>query len=375
MGSIKIIRYLKYKMAWAKALAIFCVIGFSACTSINKNEAPVEISFEFDGDRPIAVRIPSSFFPEQSIDTEQLSLSLSGTDQPILGNIKLLDGVVEFMPAIPFKRSLSYEVNYEGKRIDEFKIPEGSAFSSPKLVKIYPTLDTVPENLLKIHLVFSEKMSELHSSNYVSLLNAQGDTLNHIFLKLDPELWNYDQTVLTLWLEPGRIKKSLLPNILDGIPIEEGNQYSIAVSYKWKSAKGVPLKESVIKTFYVGRRDEVMPHISTWEIQAPKSSSLDPLILNFNEALDYTSLLGSFLIMKEDQEIAGRYSVEETRIQFIPESNWTTGNYTIKIDGSIEDLAANNLNRLFDRDLLKDSTEIVASNKVLRFEVTDALQL
>ena len=40
------------------------------------------------------------------------------------------------------------------------------------------------------------------------------------FLDLQPELWNAEGTVLTLWLDPGRIKRDLIPNKELGIPLK-----------------------------------------------------------------------------------------------------------------------------------------------------------
>ena len=36
--------------------------------------------------------------------------------------------------------------------------------------------------------------------------------MKSIFLELENELWNPEHTQLTLWLDPGRIKRDLIPN-------------------------------------------------------------------------------------------------------------------------------------------------------------------
>jgi hypothetical protein len=36
---------------------------------------------------------------------------------------------------------------------------------------------------------------------------------------------------------------------------------------------------------------------------------------------------------------------------FIPEQNWSAGSYTLRILSKLEDLAGNNLNKVFDRDI------------------------
>ena len=44
---------------------------------------------------------------------------------------------------------------------------------------------------------------------------------------------------------------------------------------------------------------------------------------------------------------------EETILHFTPSATWSAGNYTLEIESRLEDLAGNNLNRLFDKDLTK----------------------
>ncbi|MEQ8338743.1 MAG: hypothetical protein RIA62_15400 [Cyclobacteriaceae bacterium] len=363
--------YIKRKMAGTVVSAIFIILTCLQCVQ-SGNQDVSDITVQFVNERPVAVSIPLSFIPKSDVDIQKMSISLADTEISILGEYERNQHSVKFIPAIPFRRNLTYIIKYDRTTINQFSIPGRSKSGRSTLTNIYPSADTVPENFLKIHLEFSKPMSELHSSQYVSLLNENGDTLNHIFLRLDPELWNYDHTMLTLWLEPGRIKKSLLPNVLDGIPIEERKQYTIVVSEKWKSAEGIPLQKAVHKQIYVSSRDERMPMVDQWAILVPKSSTQEPLTISFNEVLDYTSLMGSFNVLNsKGTQVDGVFHIlpGEAGVEFIPEQAWHTGKYSIQVEWSVEDLAANNLNRLFDRDLKKDSSQIVESDKVIYFEI------
>jgi hypothetical protein len=49
---------------------------------------------------------------------------------------------------------------------------------------------------------------------------------------------------------------------------------------------------------------------------------------------------------------------KETIVHFIPSAAWSAGDYTLEIESRLEDLAGNNLNRLFDKDLTKKSTGV-----------------
>ncbi len=362
-------------MARTTVLAIFFVVIIGSCVQQKMEEAPLTITLNYAKNKPVSVDIPSFSFPTKVVDSDMISLALSSSEseQSILGTVDMFEGFVRFTPVVPFKSALSYEVRYAGKTVDYFAAsPNMVNMDVPELKRIYPTTDTVPENLLKIHLAFSQKMSVMPSSDYVHLLNANGDTLKHIFLRLETELWNIEQTLLTLWLEPGRIKKGLLPNLLDGIPIEKGNIYTIAVSGNWKGANGIELKNPVKKTFYVSDRDEEIPSVSKWTVSQPDNGTIQSLIIDFDEALDYTSIVESFHITRDDgKEVEGTYEIKEgeTAIEFTPTNKWGVGTYEIDISRYVEDLAANNLNRPFDRDLAKDSSEIIENNKRLSFTI------
>ena len=71
-------------------------------------------------------------------------------------------------------------------------------------------------------------MQEVRNSlEYIKVINLNTQKEEDIFLTLETELWNADHTELTLWLDPGRIKKDLIPNQKLGIPIKNGNSYEL----------------------------------------------------------------------------------------------------------------------------------------------------
>ncbi len=79
-------------------------------------------------------------------------------------------------------------------------------------------------------------------------------------------------------------------------------------------------------------------------------------MIQFNEAMDYLSTKDRIEIFVDDQLLDGKstFSLEESEWKFVPNKPWSSGNYTIRADARREDLAGNNLNRLFDRDIEKD---------------------
>ena len=63
-------------------------------------------------------------------------------------------------------------------------------------------------------------------------------------------------------------------------------------------------------------------------------------------------------------------SDKESILKFQPISEWENGNYTITVDSKLEDLAGNNLNHPFDRDLNADNNQIIETEiKTIKFKI------
>lgn len=272
--------------------------------------------------------------------------------QAIAGQYTTGQDTLVFQPLIPFTRGLSYDVLVRGQVITRIDIPVDTAV--PRLVGLFPDQDTLPENLLKIHLVFSRPMAENHSIRYVRLLDARGDTLSHIFLDLPTELWNEEGTELTLWLDPGRIKRGLIPNQQWGPPLVKGRRYRLVVLSEWKDVEGVALDRSFVRDFIAGSRDTISPSPQNWKMIIPEKNTTHPLVVNCGEALDHALLKHAFLVVDSVRDpVKGSMEIDDRQrgCRFVPSDPWSKGRYELLIEGRLEDLAGNNLNRLFDVDL------------------------
>lgn len=197
-------------------------------------------------------------------------------------------------------------------------------------------------------------MREGRSLTYITVLKNRTDTLKGVFLDLQPELWNADRTVLTLWLDPGRIKRDLQPNRRLGTPLAAGHQYQLVVDAAWPDEQGAALGNVTIKNFTAAQRDSLSPDPARWLLRVPESDRADPLHVRFGEALDYSLLPETLHILDESgKRVAGIWQLgdQETQMTFKPTQRWRIGTYRLRVDGRLEDLAGNNLNRPFDRDL------------------------
>lgn len=341
-------------------LILFSLTMLVGCTK-RQDSSKATISILWKEDQATGFSIPLSLLKniskEEITKLVKVQLAKSGIKTAILGEYKINKDTLVFEPLIPFTRGLRYEVVVSKQLLTEIEIPKST--ETPVLSGIYPTQDTLPENLLKFYFVFSRPMVEGHSLEYIKLLNQQGDTLPRTFLHLQPELWNAEKTILTLWLDPGRIKRDLQPNKRLGSPLTQGEHYKLVVSNQWLDAQGATLMQSYIKDFVVAKRDMHSPKTDDWTLKIPPKGTTQPLEVDLKEAIDYILLQNTIQVAdSKGNKIEGSIKVnaEERNFYFTPTTPWLTDEYKLQIETRLEDLAGNNLNRLFDRDVTNHQT-------------------
>lgn len=283
---------------------------------------------------------------------DSVRVYLKGSTYPVIGDFS--NGV--FTPAVPFQPGNEYVVlsKYDSS---SFSIPalEGD---TPELLATYPSCDTVPSNLLKIYLQFSEPMQEYRSSGFVQLFDAAtGDTIRDAFLDLKPELWNEDGTVLTLWIDPGRIKQDLVPNKELGVVLEQRHSYRLEVAKGWKSKKGVTTSNNYSRRFVTSTRDVTKPNVDDLSVVVRN----DTIVVNLKETLDWMLLNQSVSIWSDNHIKRSKTFSEvcERQLLIVPDPVLGRGKYELRFDALLEDLAGNNFNRLFETDVTKGSNNSV----------------
>lgn len=333
------------------------------------------ITIRWQGKRAIGLTIPHRLVKDVPTDSlnHLLAIRLAGQSVGMAGQFQPTDTGLYFEPLVPFTRGRQYAVWLRSSPLQAVTIPALAAGDRPRLLAMYPSADSLPDNLLKVYLHFSRPMREGQSAQYVALLNTHRDTLRDVFLDLQPELWNTDRTTLTLWLDPGRIKRDLQPNKRLGAPLQPGHQYALVVSAAWPDALGASLGQHMTKPFRVIQRDSLSPNPGRWLISSPKPGTSQPLTLVFGEPLDYYLLTETLHVFRADgTAIPGTWHIgrNERQSQFTPATDWTAGRYQLRIDNRLEDLAGNNLSRPFDRDITQDQRPANGSSfREITFEV------
>lgn len=339
-------------------LIFFAAMLVVSCRN-NTSSQDGSINIRLQSKKATGIYIPLSLVKDVPADAvqHQVVISLVNGDKtpiPILGNYSSTDTALLFEPLIPFSPGNEYGVFISNKKVGGFHIAAPSANDAPVVMAVYPNMDTLPENTLKLYLQFSQPMREGQSAKYIHLVKNNTDTLPGVFLDLQPELWNEDRTVLTVWFDPGRIKRDLQPNLRLGPPLKEGGHYQVVIDKDWHSAAGLALRDNHITAFVAGKRDSLSPDPATWNIRIPAKGTLQPMKIIIDEPLDYFLLLECLQVRREDKSIVkGHFDVANTgdHIQFIPAEPWQAGNFYLAVATKLEDLAGNNINRVFDRDI------------------------
>lgn len=344
----------------------------TACISQRDTATPIAVIWTDSAATGISVskELAGNVLPDSLQQDLTVHVMTPEAGPPMLGEYSIINGEVVFKPLIPFTRGLSYEVRLKNERLGEVVIPAAALADGPQVIGIFPSHDTLPQNLLKLYLHFSKPMQAGHSLQCITLVKNTRDTLPEVFLDLQPELWNHDGTLLTLWLDPGRIKRGLQPNEKLGEPLEQGAHYQLVIGGDWKDIHGAPLRQPFRKNFVVSLRDTVSPAPSQWTITVPGAGTRNPLEINFYEPLDHVLVHEAIGIYRNDQPISGKVETlaGESIYRFIPDNPWTGGTYTVSCEARLEDLAGNNLARVFDRDLKRPDV-VVARDYIRKFSV------
>ena len=238
---------------------------------------------------------------------------------------------------------------------------------------IYPSADTLPENLLKFYVHFTGPMSRGNIYDHIRLRDENGKDVELPFLEIDEELWDATTTRLTLIIDPGRIKRGVRPLEEIGPALEAGKSYTLAIGREWRDGAGNPLKEGFQKAFKVAPPDREPPDPARWKIEAPRADSRDPLAVVFPEPMDH-ALSQRLIRVAEDQGGAppGKVSLEdqERRWTFTPDNVWRRGRYQLIIHTTLEDLAGNNIGKPFEVDLFEGAEQRLSTTTVkLSFEI------
>lgn len=281
----------------------------------------------------------------------------------VAGKYAVEASVLRFTPLFPLDEGRKYTVVFSPARL-----PGGSQASDPVravverpgldrvpstvVARVYPSADTVPANQLRLYLHFSAPMDWRGGHDHLLLLDDRGQEVVDAFLPLDADFWNQDRTRYTVFFDPGRVKRGILPNKQMGRALEAGRRYTLVVKKDWRDGHGLPLKEEFRHQFSVSPAIERPLTTSAWKVSVPRAGSREALTVAFPEPLDHGLLPRAITVTRSGEPVDGAVSIEagETRWLFTPQKPWAPGEYAIVALAFLEDLAGNRIGRAFEVD-------------------------
>ncbi|WP_378173819.1 Ig-like domain-containing protein [Aquimarina sp. SS2-1] len=328
-------------------LALLCIIYNSYAQSSS--------NFSFSEDE-IVIKNNKATKSNLTVFKGEISENNLSVSTPILGKTIQGEKEIRFIPLIPFGWNQKYTVLFNGD-IEYFSLPIPAGYEPLTVTNIYPSDSLVPSNILKWYVKFSKPINKVNSYSHISILTEKGDTLSRAILTLENVLISENGTLLTVWMEPGRQKRGLIPNQQLGPVFKEKETYRFMVSKEIKDMNGVSMNIGYKHKFQVTSEDRTKPSIKDWKINVPNVNSVSKLIIHTDESLDYGSCIRNIIVFDSNQmEIEGSWNIDdkETVLSFTPLKPWKNDNYQIVFSEVIEDLAGNTLNRLFDQNMNND---------------------
>ena len=277
-----------------------------------------------------------------------------------------------FTPRFAFEPGTTYRVAIKDVFETTFAIPAAKAVPG-KVSTIYPAAEKLPANLLRFYIHFDREMKSGQGYGQFSLLDDQGKAMPFAFLELDEELWSADGKRLTLLLDPGRVKRELVPHKELGPVLLAGKSYTLRIAKEYQTKSGQPLANDYRKTF-----NTVAPVDAGLEPAKSGPSLLQSLArrgavkLKFPVLMDHALLNRVIAVQSAEGKIVEGAIVaddDDTHWRWTPKSDWQTGRYSIVIDDVLEDVCGNRIGAAFDAVLGKVGARQLKAPTRLAFQV------
>jgi hypothetical protein len=150
---------------------------------------------------------------------------------------------ITFTPRFPFDPGRAYRVRFDRAKLGAsnsnaivmsiVKLPDAAPTAAADVVAVHPSSPVVPENLLRMYVEFSAPMGSKPAADYVRLIDRTGgkdEVVEEAFLPVEADFWSRDHKRYTLFLDPGRVKRGILPNRARGRPLRAGHSYALDVA-------------------------------------------------------------------------------------------------------------------------------------------------
>jgi hypothetical protein len=289
--------------------------------------------------------------------------AMAGDVPAVAGEYAIEGSVIRFTPMFPLDPGRQYDVLFDQTRLpgaDRRSSPMAAVVGTPAIVRtptttvthVYPSAHVVPANQLRLYIHFSAPMGQRGGFERIRLLDERGAEVVDPFLPIDSDYWSEDRTRYTVFFDPGRVKRGILPNRQMGRALEEGRRYTLVVAADWRDGQGQPLRSEFRHEFSVRPADERPLTTESWRVSSPAAATREALAVTFPSPLDHGLLQRALGVSRGGTTVSGEVRIEaqETRWLFVPRDPWQPGEYELVALSILEDLAGNRIGRAFEVD-------------------------
>ena len=355
-----------------RALRVLCggeLILFLFLYALSISAAAQTISLQLDGGAFKVVGLPAAGLREPAAGWPSVFVVYAGPGAvpALAGSYSIENGALVFRPKYPLAPGPRYRAVFRGAGASPiertFEGPARTVTPTARVDRVYPSSGVLPSNQLRLYIYFSAPMSRGEAEQRIHVLDADGKPLRGVFLP-GQELWDPNNTRLTMTFDPGRIKRDLTSNKAMGPPIAEGRRYTLVIDREWRDANGVSMVTPFTKRFQGGPAVRQPPDPKTWRLTTPPAGSRDPLVVSFGRPMNYPLLQRMLKVAGPRGDVVGVIDVvrDELEWRFTPASPWSEGAHKLIIDTSLEDLAGNKIGEPFDIDVFDHVTERITSS-------------
>jgi hypothetical protein len=297
------------------------------------------------------------------------------------GRHELVGGDLRFLPHFPFESGVRYHARFdprpcggseaEGVLTLEFCPPGRIDAERTRVEQVFPSGGSLPENLLRFYVRFSNPMRRGRASDEIVLLGADGRPVSDVLYRPPVELWDRSMRHLTILLDPGRLKRRVGPNRALGPPLKSGLDYTLVIGPGMIDSSGSSLGQSFHKVFRATEAVRDPVSVDQWIIHTPVVDGYQPVVLEFPRPLDWALLWQSITVASSGGEpIAGRIAIDrcERQWSFTPTARWAEGSYALRVAAALEDVCGNNTLAAFDKPL-QSGTELAVTDHSIPFQV------
>jgi hypothetical protein len=276
---------------------------------------------------------------------------------PMLGNYRRDDAALIFSPRFGLEAGKTYRA-YFGRAEDtvinkDYQAAPQNGATPPAVLRILPSSDVLPANVLKFYIYFSGPMrggQEIFSE--FEILDADGNVVSDAWLT--DELWDESGQILILYIHPGRIKWGVVLRDVLGPVLLPQRDYTFVVRGTIADADGRKIGVDVRKKFRTTAEDRTRIELKDWRVATPQAGTTEPVTVHFSKAIDHKSLERFLAIQNADgQPVSGKGTIgkDEKSWTWVPRWPWQNVDYRLVVGGRLEDVAGNTPLRPFDMDL------------------------